>query len=121
MEQKVSVWKANLTNGIVLGLISIVWTLVTYFMDLTFNRIVGLVYLVVVIVILYFMIKSYRDNMLGGYITYGQSVGAGVVIFLYLAVIAAVFTYILYKFIDPGLIDKQIALSEEVMVKRGMP
>jgi hypothetical protein len=121
MEQKVSVWKANVTNGIILGLIGIVWTLLLYFLDMTLNRMMGLAGLVIQIVVLYYLIRSYRDNFLGGYITYGQSVGAGVVMFLYYSIIAAIFTYILYKFIDPGLIDKQLAMVEETMVKRGAP
>jgi hypothetical protein len=53
--------------------------------------------------------------------TYGQAVGAGVVIFLYYAILIAVFTYILYAVIDPGLIDKQLAAAEELLAKRGLP
>ena len=35
MEQNVNVWKANLTNGLILGLIGIVYSLVMYFLDLS--------------------------------------------------------------------------------------
>jgi amino acid transporter len=56
-----------------------------------------------------------------GQITFGQSVGAGVIICLYYAVIMAIFTYILYAFIDTGLTAKQMALAEEMLVKKGMP
>ena len=121
MEQKANVWKANLTNGLILGLIGIVYTLVIYFLDLTVNKVQGYVFLLILIVTLYFLVKSYRDNYLHGYMTYGQAVGAGVVIFLYYAVISAIFTYILFALIDPGLIDKQLAAAEELMAKRGIP
>ncbi|MGB8492408.1 MAG: DUF4199 domain-containing protein [Bacteroidales bacterium] len=121
MEQKVSVWKANLTNGLILGLIGIAYSLVMYFLDLTFNKVQGYVVLLVLIFALYFLVKSYRDNFLKGYITYGQAVGSGVVIFLYYSVIAAIFTYILYAIIDPGLAAKQLAFTEELLEKRGMP
>lgn len=121
MEEKVSVWKANLTSGVILGLIGIVYTLVAYFFDLTLNKVQGYVFLVILLVALYFFIKSYRDNYLHGQITYGQAVGSGMVIFLYYSIITAIFTYILYAFIDPGLIDKQIAMTEEIMQKRGLP
>jgi hypothetical protein len=83
MEEKVSVWKANLTNGLIMGLLGVVFTLVLYFLDLLFNRSLGYIFLVAQIFILYYMIKSYRNNYLHGYMTYGQSVGAGVIIFLY--------------------------------------
>ncbi len=120
MEEKASVWKANLTSGLILGLIGVVYTLVLYFLDLTFNPVAGYVLLLVLIVTLFFLVKSYRDNHLHGYITYGQAVGAGVVIFLYFAIISAIFTYILYAVIDPELPTKQLAFAEEALAKRGM-
>lgn len=121
MEEKVSVWKANLTNGLILGLIGVVYTLVMYFLDLTFNKTQGYIFILVLIVTLFFLVKSYRDNFLHGFITYGQAVGSGVVIFLYYSVITAIFMYILYTIIDPELVSKQLAFTEEMMAKRNMP
>ena len=121
MEEKVSVWKSNLTNGLILRLIGIVYYLIMYFFDLTLNQVQGYVFLVITIVVLFFLVKSYRDNYLHGQMTYGQAVGAGMVIFLYYSIISAVFIYILYAVIDPGLIDKQLAMAEEMMLKRGLP
>ncbi len=121
MEEKVSVWKANLTNGLILGLIGIVYSLVVYFFDLTLNQVQGYLFLVILLVALYFLVKSYRDHYLHGQMTYGQAVGAGIVIFFYYSIITAIFTYILFAFIDPGLIDKQLAMTEEMLQKRGLP
>jgi hypothetical protein len=121
MEQKANVWKANLTNGLILAMIGIVYTLVMYFLDLIINKTQGYVFLLILVVSLFILVKSYRDNYLRGYITYGQAVGAGVVIFLYYAILTAIFTYILFAIIDPGLIDKQLAAAEELMAKRGLP
>jgi hypothetical protein len=121
MEEKVSPWKANLTNGLILGLLSIVYTLVLYFFDQTFNRSLGYIFIVIQIGILFYMLKSYRETHLHGFMTYGQSLGAGVIIVLYSAIITTIFSYILYKFIDTGLTAKLLAFTEENMVKRGMP
>jgi hypothetical protein len=120
MEKNVNVWKANLNNGLILGLIGVVFTLLLYFLDLMLNKTLGYILLPIDMVVLYFLIKSYRDNYLNGNITYGQSVGAGVIIFLYSTIISVIFSYILYKYIDPGLINKLLASSEESMAKRGM-
>jgi hypothetical protein len=120
METKVSVWKANLSNGLILGLIGIVFTLVLYFLDLLLNKTLSYILLPINLAVLYFMIKSYRDNYLNGYMTYGQSVGAGVIIFLYSTILSVIFSFILYKYIDPGLINKLLAVSEETLVKKGM-
>ncbi len=121
MGKKVSVWKANLNNGLILALVGIVYSLVMYFFDLYLNKAQGYIFMVVLILVLYYLVKSYRDNYLHGYITYGQAVGAGVVIFIYYAVISAIFTYILFKFIDPDLTAKQLAMTEEILLKKGVP
>ncbi|HVN57401.1 MAG TPA: DUF4199 domain-containing protein [Bacteroidales bacterium] len=121
MEQKVNVWKANITNGVILALAGIVFSLVLYFLDLTFNKAIGYINIPIQLVILYFLLVSYRDNYLHGQISYGQSVGAGVVIFLYCSVLLAIYTYILWAVIDPGLAKKSLAMAEEAMVKRGTP
>lgn len=121
MEEKVNPWKSNLTNGLILGLVGVVYSLVMYFLDLFLNKTQGYVFLLVMIFLLFYLLKSYRDNYLHGQITYGQSVGAGVIIILYYAIIIAIFSYILYAIIDPGLVAKQLAAAEEQMVKRGTP
>lgn len=121
MEQKASVWKANLTNGLILGLVGIVYSLIMYFLDLSLNKTQGYLFLVILIVALFLLVKTYRDNYMHGFITYGQAVGSGLVIFLYYSLITAIFTYLLFAVIDPGLVGKQLAMSEELMMKRAMP
>jgi len=121
MEEKVNAWKANLNNGLILGLVGIVYSLLMWFLDLSFNQYQGLVFLVIQLGLIFYLLKSYRDNFLHGQITYGQSVGAGTIIFVYYAIIMAIFTYILYAVIDTGLVGKQLAFTEEQMVNKGLP
>jgi hypothetical protein len=120
MEEKVNVWKANLTNGLILASAGIVFSLVLYFFDLSLNKTIGYLSIPIQLVLLFYLLKSYRDNVMHGQITYGQSVGAGVVIFLYYSIIMAVYTYVLFAIIDPGLVTKQLALAEEAMQKKGV-
>jgi hypothetical protein len=121
MEKTVNVWKANLVNGLILGLIGVVYTLVIYFLDQTFNKSLNYIFLVIEIIILFFLVKAYRDNAMFGAITYGQALGAGVVIFLYATIITSIFSALLFSVIDPELMSKGIAASEEALQKRGMP
>jgi hypothetical protein len=121
MEEKVNAWKANLTNGLILGLIGVAYSIIIYFLDLSFNKLQGPVFLVIQLAILFFLLKSYRDNFLHGQITFGQSFGAGMIICLYYAIIIAAFTFLLYSVIDTGLSGKQLAFMEEEFVKKGMP
>ncbi len=120
MEQNVNVWKANLTNGLILGLIGIVYSLVMYFLDLSLNKTQGYIFILVQIVVLFYLVKSYRANYMHGMITFGQALGAGIIIFLYYSIIIAVFSYILFAFIDPNLIDKMLAGTEEQLLERGL-
>jgi hypothetical protein len=119
MEEKVNIWKVNLTNGLIFGLAGVVFTLLMYYLNLTFNKSVGYIFLLLAIFLLYYFIKSYRENYMHGNITYGQSVGAGVILFLYYSVISAIFIYILYTVIDTGLTGKMLAYVEEQLRKGG--
>ncbi|MDR2887528.1 MAG: DUF4199 domain-containing protein [Bacteroidales bacterium] len=121
MEQKVNVWKANITNGLIMGMAAVIYSLVIYFTDLIFNKAQGYIFMIIQIALLAYLVKSYRDNSLFGRITYGQAVGAGVIICLYCAIVATAFQYLLYSVIDTGLIAKQIAFAEETMQAKGLP
>lgn len=121
MEKTANVWKDNLVNGVILGFIGVIYSLVLWFLDLTFNKNLGYAFMLVQIVILYFLVKSYRDNYMHGMITYGQALGAGVVIVLYSAIIGTLFSFLLYSVIDPDLAAKSLAFTEETLVKQGMP
>lgn len=121
MEERKSVWKETLNYGLIMGLITIVFSVLTYMLDVTGKPWVILPSLIISIVALYMLLRSYRDTYNHGYISYGKAVGAGVVISIYSAILGAIYIYILYGFIDPGLVDKQILEAEEKMIARGMP
>ncbi len=121
MEEKKSVWKETLNYGLIMGLVTIVFSVLTYMLDVTGKPWVIVPSLIISIVTLYLLLRSYRDTFNHGYISYGKAVGAGVVISIYSAILGAIYIYILYGFIDPGLVDKQILEAEEKLIARGMP
>ena len=97
MEQKVNVWKATLKYGAILGMISIIVSLLRYY-SVFFN---GNVYCVFVV----YFLQLYRDNYCFGKITYWQSVGAGVIIYLYCVIIKAIFMFFIFEIIGAEFID----------------
>jgi len=121
MEEKRSIWKETLNYGIILGLVSVGFSVLTYMFDLTFKTWIMLPSLVISLAVLYFLLRAYRDHYNNGYIAYGKSVGAGVVINLYAAIITAIYVYVLYAFIDPGLVEKSLAFAQEKMIAKGIP
>jgi len=62
----------------------------------------------------------YRNSELNGEISYGQAVGFAVAAMLFSGIITALYTIILYSFIDPSLVDQLKALQEEAMLQKGM-
>jgi hypothetical protein len=121
MEEKVNVWKANLSNGLILALEGVAFSLILYFLDLSLNKSAGYINIPIQLALLFFLLKAYRDNFMHGQITFGQAFGAGVVIFVYASIIMAIYTYLLWAVIDPGLVKKSLAVSEEAMVNKGIP
>ena len=119
MEKKVSVWQATLNSGLILGLALVIYTLLLYFLDQTFNKTLGYVSILILIAGLVLGVKSFRDDARGGIMSYGQGVGAGTVIGLYAGIIGAIFTYLLYTVIDPDLLDKLLTFTEEKIVESG--
>ncbi|MEI8204357.1 MAG: DUF4199 domain-containing protein [Bacteroidota bacterium] len=49
---------------------------------------------------------SYRNNQLGGYITYGKAFNSGLLISVFTSIILGFFAYLLFKFIDPEIMNK---------------
>lgn len=121
MEKKRSIWKETLNYGIIYGLITVVFSVLTYMFDLTFTTWIIWPSLLLGVVVLFFLLRSYRDHYNNGYISYGKSVGAGVIISIYAAIISAIYIYVLYTFIDPGLMDKSMAVAEAKMLEKGLP
>jgi ABC-type antimicrobial peptide transport system permease subunit len=57
--------------------------------------------------------------MNGGFITYGNSFLLGFFIVLIGGILASLFSFVLFKFIDPGLVDTMIETAREKMESRG--
>ena len=119
MEKKVSVWQATLNSGLILGLALVIYTLLLYFLDQTFNQKLGYVSILILIAGLVLGVKSFRDDARGGIMSYGQGVGAGTIIGLYAGIIGAIFTYLLYTVIDPDLTGKLLTFTEEKFIESG--
>ncbi len=110
-----------LVYGLILGLALIVYSVLLYMLDLTFNFGLSLLSWVVLIIGIYIGSKAYRDKVLGGTISYGAALGTGILIALVAGVISTLFSYILTNIIDPGLVEKSFQVIEERMAKKGLP
>ena len=64
--------------------------------------------------------KSYRDKVLGGTISYGKALAAGVLIAVFAGILSSLFSFILTTWIDPDMVEKGFKVMEEKFQNRGM-
>ncbi len=81
------------------------------------NPIVYLSYLILIAGIIWGS-KEYRDKIMGGFISYGNSLLVGFLIGMFAALISAVFTFIYIKFIDPAIVEKWLEIAETSMLEK---
>ena len=51
---------------------------------------------------------------------YSKALGLGVATLFFASIIMAVFNFVLYSFIDPGLIDKMLSVTESKLLESGL-
>ena len=117
--QQVSPWKGNLNWGLILGFILIIYAAILYFMDQIGNQKLGWISFAIMIVVTFFGIKAYRDTFLGGFMSYGQALGSGVLINFYASIVGGLFTILLYGVIDPDLIQKLLVDTQDKFIEQG--
>jgi ABC-type polysaccharide/polyol phosphate export permease len=121
MENQRTQNRVAMQYGAFMGLCSIFVFLLFYFSGVNLqSKLPQVGTWIVMIIFLVLGIKSYRDNELNGYMTYGKSVGTGSLIAVYAGIISAFFTLLFFTQIDPNMVDKIIEMSQKSMAEKGM-
>lgn len=129
-ETKSSLLKNAINGGLLLGLISIVFSVILYVLDIMPVGISkGLSVLAISLLIYFFVIfyssKSYRNNILGGYISFGQAFVFGLLVAVFAAILSAVYSYIFNALIDPEYAAKLVGATkdwtESFFESKGLP
>ena len=121
MEDKVTVSQVGLKNGIILGLIFIVYSMILQFLNLEMKMMQYLGYISYILLIIFIVVahKSFKEGN-DGFMTVGQGLGIGMLISVVAGVINAVFSYIYIKFIDDSMLQKIADAQLEQYEKVGM-
>ncbi len=120
MEQKSTFWKSAMTHGLYLGIALILYSVILYVTGQNLNTALSSInYVIMAAAVVYFQIQ-YRNQELGGYISYSKALGYGVALMACAGVIQSVYTVILLKYIDPTIIDQLRMMQEEQMMAQGM-
>lgn len=108
---------SGIINGVLAGVISIILTLIFYFINkeatVTWSG------WAVIVVYIFFMYKAGKDarDMNGGFISYGNALWPIFLTYIIGTFLATIFTYVLYNFIDASLLDVQMEKAIEAMEK----
>lgn len=119
-KNKNEILKHSATYGAIIGFALIIYSVLLYILGLSLSKVLGYFSFLIIIGGLYIGIKNFRDNEPSAAITYGRAVGAGVLICVFLGFLGSVFTYLQFRFIDPGLVDKIFEMTEEKLYDRGL-
>lgn len=108
-----------LNQGAILGGLHVLLLFILYITDTLigsgWNSLSWLIYLGFI----YWSAVQYRDQILGGFISYGKAVGYGVKISGLAGMIIGFFFFVIIKFYDPSLAQALIAEAEDAYLKMG--
>ena len=119
MEKKASTFTHALTYGLIVGIALALYSLILYLLGLNLNKTAGYVSYLILLGGIIYSTKTFRDNGLGGSISYAKALGYGTLVAFFAAIVSAVYTYLSMTVIDPDLISKMLEMVEEELVKQG--
>jgi uncharacterized membrane protein (DUF485 family) len=115
--------KIVLTFGLIAGAILSVMMLITlpFHDDIGFDKslVIGYTTMVLAFLMVYFGVRSYRDNVAGGSITFGRAFTVGLMITAVASVCYVATWELAYPRLAPDYLDKYAAYSVEKMRKSG--
>ena len=129
MENKPNVWKEALNWGLIVGIISIILSVVLYVFDFkpinfTNMGILFLLSMIVSIVALVYAVKAYRNNVYGGFISFKDAFVFGLLVMIVASIISSFYSFIFFSYIDPdyliSVVEGTRQSIEEFMLNRGM-
>ncbi len=112
--------KPAINHALIISAALIILTLVMYLTDNMQSRTGSWVSYAILIGGIVYALINYRNETLGGYISYGRVVGYSVVLGLFIGIVTGAFTFILYGIISPELVE-EARLEAERRLYRSNP
>ncbi len=122
MESKSNpMYKSAMISGLFVGIALVVLSLLTYLMGVIKPPFwVSLLQYVIIVAGIIYGTKKFRDEDLGGEISYSKALGFGILICIFAAVVSGLYMVIFMTVIDPEFVNKLLAIIEEEYVKAGL-
>jgi len=117
MEKK-SAFGPSVLSGIYLGVVLILFSLITYLLDFPYDSPVKYFSYLILAIGLYLSIISFRNKHNGGFISYGGAFSSGFYTAIFASLLTGIFTYIYVVYIDTGLIEQILLDAEEQTLQK---
>ena len=116
--QNITTAKTALNYGIILGGISLVYSLMLFFLDMHYqgDTTTSAIGYVIFIFIVFWGIRDFKKNN-NGYISLSEALKTGVGTSLISAIILSIYTIILIKYLDPEFLDKSIEYQKQKLLQ----
>ncbi len=112
--------RISMNAGAFLGLALSLYTFILYKVgSLVSSSGAGIVNYLLILIALYYSTRYFRDKFQFGFISYGEAVKFSVTVSFYASIILGFFTYLLYKYIDPSLINQVFEYQEKLLLDTG--
>lgn len=106
--------------GILTGLALIIYSLLLYIFNLTTDKTLGYLNILIMAVAMFLTAKVFRDQSGDGFISYGGALGVSVLTAFYASLVLAIYMFVFYKYIDPEAIKPMLEAAEQEMYRQGI-
>ncbi|HRY32820.1 MAG TPA: DUF4199 domain-containing protein [Bacteroidales bacterium] len=116
--QKPSVLGNCLRYALILAVISILYSLLLYSLGQMQNKVLGFLAFAVLLVVMIWAVKDFRDKKSGGFVSFGTAFRIGFFTGLFAGIITGIYTYLFFKYFDPEMIGQMLAKAEENFIEQ---
>lgn len=108
-----SLFSNSLIYGLLTAAISIVFSVLMYLFDTPYDSPLMYFSFAILLAGMIYGTLTYRNNFLGGNISFGKAFISGFLIVLISALVSSIYSYVFMVFIDPSYLDKIIEKAVE--------
>lgn len=108
--------KVALTNGIFLGVVLIVFSLIMWIIGVPREHWLQYLSFIIMLAGVVVALKNYREKC-GGLITYGQAFTNGFLTVLFASILTSVYIFLFFQVLAPAELEKMLELAEEQMIE----
>lgn len=120
MNEKPSYFAAAARYGLFVGLMLILFSIVTRALGAGYGSNVQYISYILIIAGIVLATIFFRDKELEGYISYSGALGFGTLVTSFAGIIAAIYTYLLMTYIDPDIMNEMLLQTEEKLTEQGL-